>query len=112
MMENEQVRETYNEMMREKNALKQRAKRVTSGAAAEDSDEDMSDSEGSGYGSEEEEFDEEALRRRALKAINEEIDSEEDESEEAEDSEGEKAAKFDFGQDSKTGKAKGKGKDD
>lgn len=31
MMENENIREAFNEMMREKNALKQRAKGVSSG---------------------------------------------------------------------------------
>lgn len=41
-MEDKNVREKFNEMVREKNALKQRTKRVTN--VDEDSDSDMSDS--------------------------------------------------------------------
>ena len=75
MMEHENVRESYNEMMREKNALKQRAR----GAADRDNDDDEDDEEAS-------EASENELRRRAVEEIEAEVeDSEEDSEEEAAD---------------------------
>ena len=71
MMEEDNVREAYHEMMREKNALKSRAKRVNQvkGGSESEDDEDMS-----------EDLDEEELRKRAIDDIEGELEngSEED----------------------------------
>ena len=89
MMENENIRETYNEMMREKNQLKQRTKKVATGATGDDSDEDMSsDGDEEEYGSEQE-IDQDKLRKKALAAIQGEIDESEDDDGSDDESEGE-----------------------
>ena len=72
MMNDSGVRESYNEMMREKNQLKSRTKKVNQVERDEDSED---------YGSEsDEDLDEEGLREKAIRKIEEELESDEEDS--------------------------------
>lgn len=81
MMENENVREAFNEMMREKNTLKQRAKGMAKSGNLSDSDMSEDDED-------EEAMSEEDLRKKAIGDIEDEVNGSEDE-EEGEDSDSE-----------------------
>jgi U3 small nucleolar RNA-associated protein 14 len=65
MMENENVREAFNEMMREKNTLKQRAKGMNKKLGADSDSED--------YDDDDVDMSEDELKRKAIGDIENEI---------------------------------------
>jgi hypothetical protein len=83
-VENENVREAFNDMMKEKQLLRQRTKSTQQNRKALDSDDD-SDFSGSASDSEEEQEDESTLKKKAISQIEKELmdlnddDGEEDE---------------------------------
>lgn len=95
MMENENVREAFNEMMREKNTLKQRTKGMAKSGNLSDSD--MSDDDDD----DEEAMSEEELRKRAIGDIEDEVNDSEDD-EEGEESDSEADFQVNFGDNSKS----------